>query len=245
MSTRQVVLPGDEIGERKGKKLGNGVYEEGDKVFSKFLGIPRENENEINVIPLAGTYIPKFGDRVIGTIDSVEISGWFVDINSPYQAFLPVSEGVDEFVDMQRSELSRFYDVGDAILCKLSRVTKSKTVQASMRDFECRKLRNGVVIKVTPTKIPRIIGKEGSMVMLIKNKTGCEIMTGQNGLVWIRGPNKTKAMEAIMMIERDSHTTGLTEKIEKMLDEKSGQEESMSNPDSWVNKKVQKMLGEE
>ncbi len=216
---RQVVLPGQDVGERKGRKLGNGVFEQGEKVLSKFLGVPRENELEINVIPLAGTYIPRFGDRVIGIIDSVEVSGWFVDINSPYQAFLPVSEGVDEFVDMQRSELSRFYDVGDVILCKLSRVTKSKTVQASMRDFECRKLRNGVIVKVTPTRIPRIIGKEGSMVMMIKNKTGCEIVTGQNGSVWIRGPDKAKAIEAVMMIEKDSHTTGLTEKIEKLLGE--------------------------
>src|SRR3990167_6182629 len=175
MKTREIVLPGDEMGERKGRRLGNGVYEENDKVFSKFLGVPRINENEISVIPLSGTYLPRFGDRVIGVIESVEVSGWFVDVNSPYSAFLPLSEGVDEFVDLQRSELTRYYDVGDIIFCRLSKVTKSKTVQASMRDFESKKLRNGVIIKVTPTKIPRIIGKEGSMIMMIKNKTKCEI----------------------------------------------------------------------
>ena len=88
-----------------------------------------------------------------------------------------------------------------------------------MRDFESRKLRNGVLIKVTPTKIPRIIGKEGSMISMIKNKTKCEIITGQNGLVWIRGENKDKAIEAILIIEKESHTVGLTERIEKMLGE--------------------------
>ncbi len=222
MKTRQVVLPGDLIDERKGRKLGNGVYEENDKAFSKFLGVPRTNENEINVIPLSGIYLPKFGDRVIGIIDSVEVSGWFIDMNSPYSAFLPVSEGVDEFVDLQRSELSRYYDVGDIIFCKLSRVTKNKTVQASMRDFESRKLRSGVLIKVTPTKIPRIIGKEGSMIMMIKDKTKCEIIAGQNGFVWIRGEDKDKAIEAILTIEKESHMSGLTEKIEKMLGETNG-----------------------
>ncbi len=207
------------LDERKGRKLGNGVYEEGDKVFSKFLGVPRANENELSVIPLSGTYLPRFGDRVIGVIETVEVSGWFVDINSPYSAFLPLSEGVDEFVDLQRSELTRYYDVGDIILCRLSKVTKNKTVQATMRDFESRKLRNGVLLKVTPTKIPRIIGKEGSMIMMIKGKTKCEIVTGQNGLVWIRGEDKEDAIAAILTIEKESHTIGLTEKIEKMLGE--------------------------
>ncbi len=219
MKTREIVLPGDLLGERKGRKLSIGTYEENDKVFSKFLGIPRVNENELSVIPLSGTYLPKFGDRVLGVIESVEVSGWFVDINSPYSAFLPLSEGVEEFVDLQRAELTRYYDVGDIIFCKLSRVTRDKNVQASMRDFESRKLRNGVLIKVTPTKIPRIIGKEGSMITLIKTKTNCEIVTGQNGLVWIRGEHKDKAIEAVLTVEKESHTVGLTEKIEKMLGE--------------------------
>ncbi|MBI2005218.1 MAG: RNA-binding protein [Candidatus Aenigmarchaeota archaeon] len=219
MKTREMVLPGDLLDERKGRKLGNGAYEENDKVFSKFLGFPRINENEISVIPLSGTYLPRFGDRIIGVIESVEVSGWFVDTNSPYSAFLPISEGVDEFVDLQRTELTRYFDVGDIIFCRLSKVTKNKTVQASMRDFESRKLRGGALIKVTPMKIPRIIGKEGSMIMMIKNKTKCEIVTGQNGLVWIRGEDKGKAIEAILTIEKESHTIGLTEKIEKMLGE--------------------------
>ncbi|MBI1978766.1 MAG: KH domain-containing protein [Candidatus Aenigmarchaeota archaeon] len=219
MKARNVVIPGDMVEERKGRKLGNGVYEENDKVFSKFLGVPRATENDINVIPLSGTYLPRFGDRIIGVIETVEVSGWFVDINSPYSAFLPLSEAVEEFVDLQRAELTRYFDVGDIVFCRLSKVTKTKTVQASMRDFESRKLRNGVLIKVTPTKIPRIIGKEGSMIMMIKEKTGCEIVTGQNGLVWIRGENKEKAIESILTIEKESHTIGLTEKIEKMLGE--------------------------
>jgi len=219
MKTRDLVLPGDLLEERKGRKLGTGVYEEDNKVYSKFLGVPKISENEITVIPLSGTYLPRFGDRVIGVIEAVEVSGWFVDVNSPYSAFLPLSEAVEEFVDLQRAELTRYFDIGDIIYCRLSKVTKNKSVQASMRDFESRKLRNGVLIKVTPTKIPRIIGKEGSMISMIKNKTKCEIITGQNGLVWIRGENKDKAIEAILIIEKESHTVGLTERIEKMLGE--------------------------
>jgi exosome complex component RRP4 len=80
-------------------------------------------------------------------------------------------------------------------------------------------LLGGIIIKVTPQKIPRIIGKEGSMIKLIKQKTACDIITGQNGVVWLRGENKAKAIEAILTIEKESHTIGLTEKIEKLLGE--------------------------
>src|SRR3989344_6749672 len=99
MSETKVVLPGEFIEEKKGRKIGKNAFFEGEKVFSKVLGIQRVDENEINVIPLAGIYMPNFGDKIVGIISSTEISGWFVDINSPYEAFLPLSEGVDAFVD--------------------------------------------------------------------------------------------------------------------------------------------------
>jgi exosome complex component RRP4 len=214
---KEIILPGEMIEERKGRKIGNGTYLEDDKVFSKVLGIPRIDENEVSVMALSGIYMPRVGDRVIGVIDSVEISGWSVDINSPYMAFLPMAEAVEEFIDRDRTDLSRYFDVGDIVFCKISKVTKSKVVQVSMRDFTARKLFDGITMKVTPTKIPRIIGKGGSMVTLIKSKTNCEIVSGQNGLIWIRGEEKAKAVEAILTIEKESHTDGLTERIEKLL----------------------------
>lgn len=219
---RKIVLPGEFISERRGRKLGKGVYQEGDKVFSKVLGIPKISENELSVIPLSGVYIPRVGDRVIGIISEIEVSGWRVDINSPYPAFLPLPEAVSEFVDIYRADLSRYYDIGDVIFCRISRVTKNMLVQVSMRDLLSRKLYGGVLIKITPTKVPRVIGKGGSMIQLIKQKTNCQIYTGQNGVVWIRGENKAKVIEAILTIEKESHTIGLTDKIAKMLGEGSG-----------------------
>lgn len=216
---QDVVLPGEFLDEKKGRKVGHGAFFEGEKVFAKFLGVPRINEYEVNVLPLSGIYLPNIGDKIVGIISSTEVSGWFVDINSPYSAYLPLAEAVDEYVDTQRTDISRFFDIDNLIFCSVSKVTKNKTIQVSMRDYGNRKLLGGIIIKVTPQKIPRIIGKEGSMIKLIKTKTGCDIITGQNGIVWLRGENKTKAIEAILTIERESHTTGLTEKIEKLLGE--------------------------
>jgi exosome complex component RRP4 len=214
---REIVLPGEFLCEKAGRKVGLGAYFEGEKVFAKVIGIPNIKENEVSVIPLAGAYIPKVGDRIIGKILSVEISGWMVDINSPYVAFLPLAEGVSEFVDISKTDISRYFDVDDIIFCTVSKVTKDKTIQVSMKSIGSRKLYGGVLIKVNPNKVPRIIGKSGSMINMIKKKTGCEIYTGRNGYIWIKGENKSKAIEAILTVEKESHVIGLTEKIEKML----------------------------
>ena len=213
---QNVVVPGENLGERNGRRLGIGVYEEGSHVFSGVLGVPRATENEIFVIPHSGVYIPRQGDMVIGRIKSVEVSGWFVDINSPYLAFMPTSEAVDKF-EAARSELSKFYGIGETIYCIVSKVTNEKNVQVSMDDRMAKKLENGVLLQVVPTKVPRIIGKAASMLKLIKSRTGCNLLVGQNGVVWLDGDDKTKAIESILTIERESHFEGLTEKIEKLL----------------------------
>lgn len=216
---RPIFLPGELLSEREGKKIGENVYEENGKVFSKVIGIPRITESEISVIALSGKYIPKIGDRVIGTIIGVEISGWVVDINSPYTAFLPLGEAVEEFVDTSRVDISKYYDVNEIIFCRISKVTKNKIVQVSMHDLHAKKLVGGVLVKITPSKVPRVIGKGGSMVNLIKNKTNCELLVGQNGVIWVKGRDMSKAIEAILLIEKESHIIGLTEKVERMFGE--------------------------
>lgn len=81
------------------------------------------------------------------------------------------------------------------------------------------KLEGGRIIKINPHKVPRIIGKEGSMINMIKEHTGVEITVGQNGRVWLKGEldGERKAEEAITIIENESFSEGLTEKVKKFL----------------------------
>ena len=96
-------------------------------------------------------------------------------------------------------------------------ISKSKNVTLSMNDYRAKKLNGGRLLKITPYKVPRLIGKEGSMIELIKNKTKCQIIVGQNGVVWIKGEKEGLAARAITMIEEESHTSGLTDKISGLL----------------------------
>ena len=82
------------------------------------------------------------------------------------------------------------------------------------------KIAGGRLIRVNNQKVPRIIGKQGSMISMIKKKTNCEITVGQNGIIWVKGSpeGELMAVRAIKQIELKSHQEGLTEKMEKFLD---------------------------
>jgi exosome complex component RRP4 len=54
---------------------------------------------------------------------------------------------------------------------------------------------------------------------MIKDKTKCKIVVGQNGLVWVKGNEDMEQLtrEIIHLIEAEAHTSGLTNKIKNKL----------------------------
>lgn len=190
--------------------------------FSKFIGLAESRDDLHFVIPLSGVYSPKRGDGVIGRITEVIFQKWILDINSPYEATLPLSEGVEGFVDLTKADLTMYFDYGDVLFSEIMSVSKQKHITMTMRSRKCRKLKGGRLIRVTPAKVPRIIGKGGSMVEMIKQMTGTQIVVGQNGVVWVRGENEDLAAEAILTIEERAHMHGLTDHIKSLLEQRVG-----------------------
>ncbi len=88
-----------------------------------------------------------------------------------------------------------------------------------MKERGLHKLNGGQIIEIQPIKVPRVIGKKGTMISMIKKYTGCRIIVGQNGRIWIDGNTDgvEKATRAIRKIEAEAHTKGLTIRIEKLL----------------------------
>ncbi|MBU4299715.1 MAG: exosome complex RNA-binding protein Rrp4 [Nanoarchaeota archaeon] len=212
---QKIVLPGDFLVESKEILPGYGTYRVGDKIYAKLVGIQMHGPRVVYVVPLAGSYVPKPGDYVVGEIKEAAFSFWNIDINSPYSAAMS-SMDTNDFIP-KAADLSRYFNVGDLIFCLVSGVTQSKYTNVSMRDPKARKLVGGVVIEMTSSKIPRLIGKEGSMINLIKDKTKCFLTAGQNGRVWIKGEHEDIAVEAVQMIEKFAHTQGLTDRMNTFL----------------------------
>lgn len=219
-SVREVVVPG-ELLAISSKKAGVGTYSEGGKIFASQLGIKTVRPDSISVVPLAGQYIPVTGDLVVGKIVDVGASNWLVDINSPYPSPLHVNE-VPWRVEF--GETRKFMSVGDVVLLMIVGVDETKRIRVSMQEHGLRKLTGGTVMEISPSKVPRVIGKNGSMIQMLKNMTSCRIYVGQNGRIWIDGEldSIVRVVHAIRMIEDEAHSQGLTEKVKALLERSSG-----------------------
>ncbi len=218
---REIVIPGQELAEGLDYLPGQGTFREDNKIIANYLGLLSTNERFIKVIPLTGRYIPKVNDLVIGKVVEIGFYGWSIDIGSAYNAMLSIRDAA-EFIERD-DDLTKYYDYGDLVVAKINKVTRSKSIDLTTKGPGLKKLDGGKIIDVTPSKVPRMIGKQGSMIQLIKEKTGCNIIIGQNGRVWIKGESTEKeilASNAIIKIEQESHTEGLTDKIKKMLEKK-------------------------
>lgn len=214
---RELVLPGEEL-DAKNLKSGTGTYYEDGKIYSSLLGIKRERAGYINVIPLSGKYLPKMDDIVIGMVIDIGPSFWLIDINSPYPATLHVNEVMWR---VEFGDTAKYLNVKDMILANVLLVDETKRVQVSMKESNLRKLTEGQIVDISPSKVPRVIGKKGSMISMIKNYTGCRMFVGQNGRIWISGKmdDMLDAVQAIKLIERETQVHGLTDAVESFLKE--------------------------
>jgi exosome complex component RRP4 len=211
LEKRQLVTPGDLIAE--GEYIaGENTFMEKGKIYAARVGIVEYETKRIDVVALKAFYVPRTGDIIIGTITEVGFNGWTVDINSPYIALLRASDVLSRPFKPQKDDLPQVLDAGDLIVAKIVSYDRTHDPQLTVAEPGLGKITRGQILKITPTKIPRVIGRKGL-----------------NGVVLITGKtleDEQLAMRAILKIEQESHTSGLTDRITQMLkDEKSKKEE--------------------
>ncbi|MFC1730912.1 exosome complex RNA-binding protein Rrp4 [candidate division KSB1 bacterium] len=217
---KEVAVPGQVLATGMDFLPSYKTYRLGEEIRAQGLGIVKVEGKVLKIISLSGRYMPKRNDTIIAQVIDVLMSGWRFDINSAYSAMLPLKDASSRYIE-RGSDLTKIYALGDYVSCMVTNVTSQKLVDISMKGPSLRKLTGGRIIEVNTHKVPRIIGKQGSMVSLIKESTGCRIVVGQNGIIWIDGePEKEViAVNAIMKIEEEAHQAGLTDRIKKYLDE--------------------------
>jgi len=209
---RKIVVPGEVIVSGEDFLPGEGSRRLGNDVVSTRFGLAEEAGRMIKVIAITGAFIPRRNNVVIGRVSDITFHGWLIDIDSASAGFLPVEEA-PHFIN--KSEMDQFLDIGEVVAAKIWSV-KAKGIDLAMRGKGLGKLEGGFIFRITPNRVPRIIGREGSMINLIKEKTGCDITVGQNGWIWIKGEldAEIRARKAIEAIAEKVHVEGLTEKME-------------------------------
>ncbi|MFH7903064.1 MAG: exosome complex RNA-binding protein Rrp4 [Candidatus Aenigmatarchaeota archaeon] len=222
-----IVIPGDFIIEKDKGKIFGDYYLKDEKIFSKYISLLEKKGTNIKLTSLCGVYIPKKEDIIIGKVIDVYPNGWLIDINSPYTGFLLIKDATERFIDISKDDLNDIYTYGDFLLAKIINVMKNKIINLTTKEKGLGKLSGGVIISISPKKIPRVIGKNSSMINNIKNILDIEIVVGQNGRIWLKGKDRKSeilAIKAIKMIEKYSHCKRLTDNIKRFLEKNKNAE---------------------
>ena len=219
-SKKRYVLPGDFITTAP-LRLRENVTLKGKRILSTAIGLSDVSYDSVRVIPLTGVYIPKIDDLVIGKIKYIHGNSWFADINSCYEGMLLAKDVFGRGSNTTLSDMKTRLGKSDLILARIANYDRTREPLLSIAGQNLGKIDSGELVKISPTKIPRLIGKHGSMIQTIEASTNATITIGQNGLIVVSS-NETngllKALAAIRMVEEQAHLANLTDKMKKMLE---------------------------
>ena len=213
---KELVVPGQILAEGMSYIPSGKAIRDDDAITSTVLGRVSVKGHVVKVHPLNGSYSPRRNDMVIGQVTELGKFGWRIEIGLPNQADLPLRDASTSFIE--HGSMRKYFKEGDYIFAGITDV--GKYIRLSTKTRPHRKLGIGNIIEVNSSNVPRIIGRQGSMIKTIKDTSGCNVVVGQNGYVWIQGEDLDKVLlvqKAIEMIDQDAQTSGLTEKVEKML----------------------------
>ncbi len=224
---RKYVIPGELVAEGNYDRLTN-VYRIDTKYYSTRVGMAEVLTDSVRVIPLTGPYIPRIDDVVIGKITNYSAFAWEVDINSCFSGFLLAQSVFGREYSPARDSISNKFAIGDLITTKILAFDRTRDPLLTVSGPGLGKINSGEIMKISYTKVPRVIGKKGAMIKTIENYSKCRLAVGQNGIVVISGnsDNVVLAKSALNLIEKAAHTADLTQKVQELLSKSNNGEKN-------------------
>lgn len=216
---RKRVIPGDVITSGSYRADQNTVLD-GRLIVSTAVGVSEIVDDAVRVIPLTGKYMPRIDDMVVGKVTSHTSLAWELDINSCYVGFLPATDVFGRDFSARSDELASRLKRGDLVAARIANSDRSRDPLLTITDRDLGKIDSGELVEMSASKVPRLIGKRGTMIQMIETQTDSLITVGQNGWVVVtcEDPNGLlKAKEAIAMVDRLAHTSNLTDRVREML----------------------------
>lgn len=195
---------------------GPGTYRVDGRLYASVLGLLQERPPVVQVIPLSGRYIPRGGDVVVGTVTDVQPTFWLLNIGAPRWAPLHMT-GTPWTIDY--GETKEYLRVGDAVVVAVETIEATGRIGVTMMGPGLGKLEGGTLETISPAKVPRLIGRGGSMIQMIQKYTGTTLVVGQNGRVWLDGPPEgvTRAHRCLTIIDEEGQRSGLTDRMSEFL----------------------------
>jgi exosome complex component RRP4 len=217
---RKYVIPGDVVTTGPFRPEQN-VILDGNNIIATTIGISEIYDDSVRVIPLTGMYIPKIDDLVIAKVNSHTSLSWELDINSCYVGFLPAQDVFGRDFSAHADELSSKLKTGDLVAARIANFDRTRDPLVTISDRDLGQIDSGELVEISPSKVPRLIGKRGTMIQMIEMATDAAITIGQNGWVVISCESPEgllKAKKAIQMVNEQAHIANLTDQVKEMLE---------------------------
>jgi len=226
-TSRDLVVPGEVLTEDIENFIpgrGTILNKERNKIISLNIGLKQIKKNYINVIPLRGFYTPRPGDKVIAMVIDKSPVKYVCDINAKDNGLLKPKNTIKRSKIRGMRGPSRphndisteKYDIGDILVVKIISADRLNRPELTTVGKYLGKKTGGIIISIDPPKIPRVIGRNGSMIKILKNLTNTNIFVTQNGRIWLKGEDiahERLLIDAIRKIENEAHTVGLTDRM--------------------------------
>jgi len=216
--SRDLVVPGDVLYEGR-IRTGDNTHRSEGKVIASRIGLVNYNRDMVSVIALEAGFNPLTGDLVIGQVKDIGLGKWMVDIDTAEVGQLNVPDAIDAPFRPD-IVMTSILDIGDTVVAKIVDLDRRRTPILSILGRGLGRVDEGFIMRLTPSKIPRLIGKKGSMVNMILNQTGCNVVIGQNGRILIHGRTREQeamAVKVINKVENEAHISGLTSRVQEYL----------------------------
>jgi exosome complex component RRP4 len=216
---RRYVIPGDIIVQGNFRPLTN-VVKTDNSIIATRIGVAEAGREGIKVIPLSGVYIPRVNDVVIGKIVDHSSLSWEVDIQSCFSAHLPAQDVFGRDFSPARDDMGRQLLLGDLITARIIAFDRTRDPMLTIQDKDLGKIPRGEFLKISATRVARLIGKRGSMIQTIEQATQTRVLIGQNGIIVVTGRNVEGlklAVRAIRMVEEEAHMANLTQRVKILL----------------------------
>ncbi len=195
---QRIVVPGEELAD-KPLRIDNTIID-GGRTYSTLMAL-YDDEKKI-LTPLEGLWYPRGGDNVIGIIEEDKFNVYTVALDAPYRGLIFSKDVEGDLI------------AGDIIEATVKELDKTKTAMLARP----RRLSGGKILYLKPSKIPRVLGRGNTMIRQLSMETQSNIKVGMNGLIWLNGGNMDLATRAILTIQDEAHTNGLTERVKSMLE---------------------------
>jgi exosome complex component RRP4 len=196
------------------------VVKTDNSIIATRIGVAEAGRDGIKVIPLSGVYIPRVNDVVIGKIVDHSSLSWEVDIQSCFSAHLPAQDVFGRDFSPARDDMGRQLLIGDLITARIIAFDRTRDPMLTIQDKDLGKIPRGEFLKISATRVARLIGKRGSMIQTIEQATQTRVLIGQNGIIVVTGRNVEGlklAVRAIRMVEEEAHTANLTQRVKILL----------------------------